>query len=231
MPINTNTTTTTVYETPFENGEQYYGRIVQIIDIGLQDGGEYLNEKKPDCEQIIVTVEFPEALDKDNNPGWLSLFFKLPQRWENGNFKGIHKKSNTYKLLNLLVPELLWSKDDKGNYVNFGFNFSWSHLLGKPLSCTVSVNDEGKTKILSFDKIPKKYINDVPELISTPIVLDMGDPMLAEWEAVPNWIHKIIKKSLDPLVVTNAIRMESLSSNVKEEEEDTPPFDVDKDNY
>lgn len=217
MPIstkvkNSNTTTT---DSPFEDGESYFGRVVQVVDLGLQPGGEYQGQPKPDKEQILVTFEFPEVIINEQ-PAWLSVFLSLPDRWDDGNFKGIHLKSNLYKYLNILLPEGLYTGGKNPNYVSFQFNFDWEMLLGKPIQCTIGFNDKGKPKITESTKVPKKFLNSVPELVSAPVCIDMGsEPDQETWLAVPSWIRKIIEGSLDESVANLA---EKLNSNNEQEQ-------------
>lgn len=215
MPINPNGNGgTTITTFPWEDGETYFGRLVQIIDLGLQPGGEFNGEKKPDKEEVLWTFEFPEVLNEKGEPAWLSLFMKLPDRWESGQFKGIHVKANLYKYLNMMAPDLLYTGGANKSYVGFGRNFSWDKLIGIPLSFTVSVNDDGRAKITDASKVGKKFLDDVPPLMTEPLVVDMGSVTEAQWERVSNWIKKKIENSLDPSVANKA---KSFGSNNQED--------------
>jgi hypothetical protein len=239
MPINTNTGNTEHKLPPFEDGESYFARVVQVVDLGLQSGGEYQGEKKPDKEQILLTFEFGEVRNEENRPAWLSVFLSLPDRWEDGNFKGMHVKSNIYKYLNLLIPEELWRKDAATNYVNFGYTFTWDKVLGKPIQLTVAVNDEGRAKIKEAAKVSKKFLDTVPKLENTPVVIDMESATIAQWKEIYPWVRKLIGNSLDETIRNRVVELdEKLKSvgdapaqapkaipkkvNKKSEKEDTP---------
>ena len=239
MPINTNTGNTEHKLPPFEDGESYFARVVQVVDLGLQDGGEYQGEKKPDREQILLTFEFGEVRNEDNKPAWLSVFLSLPDRWDNGGFKGMHVKSNIFKYLNLLIPEELWRKDSSTNYVNFGYTFSWDKVLGRPIQLTVAVNDEGRAKIKEAAKVSKKFLDAVPELENEPVVIDMESVTPVQWGEIYPWVRKLIGNSLDEAVRNRVVELDEMLKSVgdtpapkpapkrvnKKVEKGDPPFD------
>ena len=219
MPINMNQDKKEYKAPPWENDEVYFGRVVQVIDLGLQDGGEYQGEKKRDSEQVLLTFEFNEVRNEDDKPCWLSVFLSLPERWENGNFKGMHVKSNIYKYLNMLVPEELYTGGNNTSYVNFGYNFSWDKLLNKPLQLKVKVNDEGRARIVDATKVGKKFLDQVAELENTPVVIDMESVMLDQWKEIYPWVRKLIGNSLDESVANKA---KELDASVREVPEQKP---------
>ena len=59
--------------------DNYPARVVQVLDLGLQDGGEWKGKKKPPVNKIMVTYELVDCfcLDEEGNeiedkPRWIS---------------------------------------------------------------------------------------------------------------------------------------------------------------
>lgn len=192
-----------VYEfPPFENEEVYFCRVVQVIYLGLQPGGEWQGTKKPDVEQVMVTFEFGEVRTSEDKPAWLSAFFNLPKRWEDsGAFQSMHIKSSLYKFLSIVYPDGLYpSKND--NYVGFAHSFKWEGVLGKPVQVGVKVvsGDNGTRAYLNMDtlgRVPSKFISSVAELENTPVVVvDIDSITPEEWSVMLPWVRNKILGSL-----------------------------------
>lgn len=227
MSITVNSGSTTVDRPVYEDGEVYFARVVQIVDLGLQEGDEYQGNKKPDSEQVMFTFEFPDVLNGEGKPGWLSMIVTLPQRWEEGgSFKGIHVKSNLYKLFNIVYPEGLF-KGKNPSYYSFSYNFNWEDILNKPVQVGVTVTDEGKTYLnkSTLGRVPAKFINSVGKLANTPRVINMDTVTPEDWDSLFGWVKTKIKASLDPNVVEKAEKMDALTSKKElPEDSEKPPI-------
>lgn len=203
MPLD-NKETSQVDRPVFEDGEVYLARVVQVVDLGLQAGGEYEGKPKPDKEQVLLTFEFPEVLNSEGNPGFLSVILDLPDHWENGGFKGMHTKSNMYKYMTILCPEGLW-QGNSTSYYNFSRSFKfWDSLLDKVCQLEVKVYDKENNKASivkgSITKLSNKIITSFPERISDPLSVNFSNITLDQWNRLYPWIRDKIKKSLDPRV-------------------------------
>jgi hypothetical protein len=217
MPINVKSGSTggTFTPPPFEAGETYFARVVQIVDLGLQPGGEYQGNPKPDAEQIMFTFEFADVRNDEDKPAWLSVKLQLPKRWEDsGSFQTFHVKSNLYKFLEVLYPKGLY-KGKNPSYCGFAYNFDWNDILGAPCQLQVTViekDDKTRAYIVndSVARIPSKFLSSVPELENEPRVISMDSSLTQEdWDALFPWVRKMISESLDPNVAELAARMES----------------------
>jgi hypothetical protein len=214
MPLNVKDKANTVAKPVFEDGETYFARVVQVVDLGLQPGGEYQGEAKPDKEEILVTFEFGEVLNGEGKPAWLSVTLALPDRWEDGGYKGMHVKSNLYKYLSILCPSALF-KGKSANYVNFsrGFKF-WESLLNTTAQLEVKVYDKENNKASivrgSISKVPAKFLSSVPALQNDPVSINFSNVTVEQWKALYPWVRTKIASSIDPEVQELAAKMEAL---------------------
>lgn len=208
----------TVDKPVYQDGETYFVRVVQVVDLGLQDGGEYQGNKKPDAEEILLTFEFGEVLNGEGKPGWLSVNLPLPGRWEEtGKFKGVHIKSNLYKYLEVLYPEGLFNGGKSKDYRSFSYSFDWNEMLGKPCQLTVKVTDDGAAYINkgSISRVPAKFISSVEPLKNEPVVFNLDTASPEEWMSLFPWVRNKIKASLDPAVVEKAEMLDKMAGQTE----------------
>lgn len=168
----------------------YPGRLVQVIDLGMQEQRDWQGEKKGPKYELMTTYEFSDEFmkDEDDNdlldkPRWLSEtmpFFNL----------GAEKAKSTLRY-NALDP----NGDKKGD---------WSELLGTPCNITVIVN-AGKGKntgkfyenIAGISPMRAKDVEKCPALVNPTKLLDLSAPDLAVFKALPEWIRDKIKGNLE----------------------------------
>lgn len=233
MPINVKQSqgSNKSYDYGWEDGETYFARVVQIVDLGLQDGGEYQGSPKPDAEKILFTFEFPDVRNEEGKPAWLSVNLALPQRWEDGGFKGMHVKSNLLKYLDVLYPEGLYRGGKNPNYVTFGHGFDWSRILGRPAQLTITTREtDGKVKAYiktsSMSKVPKKFVDSVGELENEPMVVDVTTATAEQWSKLFPWVRNVISESLDEAVAARArelnTEVEGMAENGSESVSEAP---------
>jgi hypothetical protein len=199
---------------PFEDGEIYFCRGVQVVDLGMQSGGEWEGQPKPDVEQVMVTFEFSEVRNQDDKPAWLSAVFSLPKRWpESGKFQNMHVKSNLYKFLNIVYPEGLYPSKNP-NYVGFANGFDWKQLLNKPVQFGVRVNDEGRAylNMSTMGRVPSKLVSSVGELENTPVVINMDTVTTEQWEMLFPWVRTKIANSLSEDIAAKAAELNELTA-------------------
>lgn len=168
----------------------YPGRVVRIIDYGLQNQRPFKGEDKPPAREIGLTYEFSEEFMKDkegnelkDKPRWLREILPLH------NLKAEKAKSTQrYKAL-----------DPEG--VNNG---DFSQLLGAPCNITVIVEDgQGKNKGKKYEKVASiapmsaKKAEKLPPLVNEPIFFDLDKSDLATFKSLPKWDQEKIKANLE----------------------------------
>jgi len=168
----------------------YPGRLVQVIDLGMQEQRDWQGEAKGPKYELMATYEFSDEFMKDEDgedildkPRWLSEtfpFFNL----------GAEKAKSTLRY-NALDP----NGDKKGD---------WSKLLSTPVNITVIVN-AGKGKntgkfyenIAGISPMRAKDVDKCPPLVNPTKVFDLGNPDLDVFKALPEWIRDKIMNNLE----------------------------------
>lgn len=190
MPINANTAHSTgVKRPPSLDPATYPGRIVLVVDLGLQNQRPWQGQEKPPARELMLTYEFVDEflLDNDGNelkdkPRWLSESFVLH------NLGSEMAKST--KRYNALDPQGLFSGDFLG-------------LLGMPVNVTIvhSPNKKDPSRpwenVAGVSAMRQKDFDKCPELVNKPIRFDLEEPELESFLALPNWIQKRIKENLE----------------------------------
>lgn len=167
--------------------DNYPARVVQVIDLGLQDGGEWKGEKKPPVNKLSITYELVDAfmVDADGNeiedkPRWVS------------------------EELNMFSPEADKAKcnqrykaiDPEGE-----FDYNWAELVGSP--CYVMIaHKESKGKTYANVGTVTPYIvskrnPELPELVNPSKVFDLSEPDMEVFGALPEWLQEKIKGNLE----------------------------------
>jgi len=168
----------------------YPGRLVQVIDLGMQEQRDWQGEKKGPKYELMTTYEFSDEFMKDeegndllDKPRWLSEtfpFFNL----------GAEKAKSTLRY-NALDP----NGEKKGE---------WGELLGTPCNITVIVN-AGKGKntgkfyenIAGISPMRAKDVEKCPALVNQPKVFDLSAPDTVVFNSLPEWIRDKIKGNLE----------------------------------
>ena len=174
-------------EQPITPVDNYPARVVSIIDLGLQDGGEWKGKKKPPKNVIRVTYECSDMfmVDEDgkeleDKPIWLSEDLNLfNPDMENA------KCNERYKAID---PECV-------------FDYDWDKLIGQP--CTVlTVHKESKGKTYCNVGSVSPYIiskrnKELPELQNKPLVFLLDEPDMEVYARIPEWLQKKITGNLE----------------------------------
>lgn len=193
-------------QSPIPEADTHIGVVIQVIGLGLQPGGEWDGQPKPDKKKVRITFELPEQtaeFDGEEKPLIISKEY---------NFSN-HEKAPLVALLNTLDPK----NETKGDLTK---------LLGKACLVTVA-HREGKGKhqgkvfanLAGVTALPK--IIPAPEGTFNPLVsYDPYDHDDAVFGDLPEFIQDKISTRLD--APANAVAQES-----KDDEE--PPFDADPD--
>lgn len=161
---------------------QQRARLVQVIDLGLQNQRPYKGEEKPPAYELYLTFEFPDErieIDGVSRPKWKSKRMKLSS----------HEKSTCFNWYNKMDP----TGKAKGE---------WGHLLGDGIGALI-VHDagQGKNAGKTFDNIgdliPLMKGVEVPPLENDPALFDLVNPDATVWDKLPEWLQNIIKENLE----------------------------------
>lgn len=171
---------------PIEAGN-YMGRVVQVLDLGLQPQRPYKGEEKPPANEIMLTYELGTEFLKDDDgndlldkPRWLSETFPLR-----------HAKSELAKSTKRMV-----AFDPKGLLEG-----DFSQLPG--MTCTITVGvwvskqDAEKMGNNVINVTPAMKGFPVPELVNPPKVFDLDEPDMEVFGSLPEWLQDKIKSNLN----------------------------------
>lgn len=174
-------------KTPDLEPGNYMGRVVQVLDLGLQPQRPYKGEEKPPACEIMLTYELgteflkdEDGEDKLDKPRWLSETFPLR-----------HAKADLAKS----------TKRMKAFDPNDALGGDFSQLPG--MTCTVTVGtwvskqDAEKTgnNILNITPAMKGF--PVPELVNPPKVFDLDAPDMEIFGSLPDWLQGKMKDNLN----------------------------------
>ena len=167
--------------------DNYPARVAQIIDLGLQDGGEWKGDKKPPVNKIYITYELVDAfmVDKDGTE------LEDKPLWKSED-------------LNLLSPDMDMAKCNK-RYKAIDpeevFDYDWSQLLGQPCSVlTIHKESKGKTYCNVGSVTPyvvSKRNPELPELKNEGKMFTLDEPDMDVFSALPEWLQERIKSNLE----------------------------------
>lgn len=179
-----------VQQEPLEAGT-YPARLVQVIDLGVQEQQPFKGEAKPPVQEIMTTYEFADEFIKDEDGNDL----EDKPRWLSENFP-----------LHNLASEL--AKSSK-RYValdpNIELDGDWTALVGRPAMVTIAQNPgKGKNagkiyeKIVSTSSMTAKMAAKLPDLKNPPKVFDQSDVSTVDiFFTLPQWLQDKIKTGLE----------------------------------
>lgn len=173
---------------PIDPGS-YPGRLVQVIDLGLQPQ-KFENEEKPPKNEIMTTYELADEFMKDeegndieDKPRWVSETFTL-------NSLNSDRAKSTARYY-ALDPEAKYDGD-------------WSQLLETPASITI-INKAGSGKnkgkvynnIATVSAMRPKDASRMPELKNPAKFFDMDNPDVDLFLSLPDFIQAKIRSGLE----------------------------------
>ena len=222
MPLNAN-------KVPFAGGDfvqqevleagVYPARLVQVVDMGLQNQPPWQGQERPPAYQIGLTYELVDEFMKDEDgneledkPRWVSEIINL--------YSLESDRAKSTQRYFALDPEQEFEGD-------------FSQLVNTPCNIALVVS-EGK-------KGPRNYVGSVatmrpkdaakcPELKNECKVFSLDEPDLEIFNKLPEWIREKIKENLE----YHGSPLEALLSGVKNEKpakkqkEKDPEFDVEE---
>jgi hypothetical protein len=171
---------------PLEAGT-YPGRLVQVIDLGMQKQRPWQGQEKPPAHMISLTYELVDEflLDEDDQedkekPRFITEEFVL--------FNLASERAKSTARYNALDPEGISEGD-------------FSDLLETPVNITIVQNPtkDGRifNNIASISTMRNKDRKRTAELVNKPKMLDLDDPDLEVFLSLPDWIKTKIKDNLE----------------------------------
>ncbi|MCI4435261.1 MAG: hypothetical protein JHC33_00425 [Ignisphaera sp.] len=154
----------------------YVARIVQLIDLGMQEI-EWEGEKKQQ-QKVFITFEFPtERVEVDgvDRPRWLSKDYTV----------SLSEKAALYKLLKAVDPD--------GKITSKGRNVK--AILGLPIMIEVGSTSTGNAKIISVARPMKGMPVGELENPTTFFDLDYADKVI--FDKLPKWLQDKITNGID----------------------------------
>lgn len=173
-------------QAPMDEGT-YPARVVQVIDLGVQEQRAFKGVAKPPAQTIYQTYEFLDEFckdedgeDQEDKPRWLSEQFPLYSLEAD-----LAKSTKRYYALD---PE-----------ENFGGDFTL--LVSSPCMVTIHQYEdkkgEVKNGISSVAAMRPKEAAKAPELVNPPKVFVIDNPDLEIFKSLPDWLQDKIKGGLE----------------------------------
>lgn len=171
---------------PLDAGN-YMGRVVQVLDLGLQPQRAYQGQDKPPANEIMITYELGTEFLKDEDgkdlldkPRWVSETIPLYSLDQD-----LAKSTKRYNAL-----------DPSG-----ALNGDFSQLVGLPCTITVvkwrsktDATKEGNN--VGHVSLPMKGF-PVPELVNPPKTFDLDTSDVEVFGSMPEWLQDKIKANLN----------------------------------
>ncbi len=165
----------------------YPGRIVQVIDLGLQAQRPFQGKEKAPANEIMFTYELVDSfmVDKDgkeleDKPRWLSETMPLY------NIEKADKAKCTQRY-NAADP-------------THAFGGDFSKLVDIPINSAVVHNKQGEklyVNVASTAAMRAKDADKCPPLKNPAKVFDLDDPDMDVYNSLPEWVQKKIVANLN----------------------------------
>ena len=171
---------------PMEAGN-YLGRVVQVLDLGLQKQRPYQGQEKPPVQELMLTYELgteflkdEEGNDREDKPRWISETFPL-------HHIDVDLAKST-KRIKTLDP----ANDLAGDF---------SQLINFPCTITIVNNVDKKDNTKIYNNVgnvtPPMKGFPVPELVNPPKVFDLDEPDMEIFGSLPDWLQEKISGNLN----------------------------------
>jgi len=164
----------------------YPGRLVQVLDMGVQAQRPYQGQEKPPIQEISLTYELSDEFMKDEDgnditdkPRWVSETIPL-------HHLKADKAKSTKRYMALDPDEA------------FGGDFS--QCLGVPVNITLINNEsQGKTytNVAGIAPMRPKDAARMPDLVNEAKFFDLDDPDMAVFNSLPEWIRTKMAENLN----------------------------------
>lgn len=211
-------------EQPIIEADVYPGRLVQIIDFGLQAQKPFQGQEKKPVQEIMLTYELSDCfmVDEEGNeledkPRWVSEVLPFY-----GLFADKAKSTQRYKAFDPTEE----------------FEGDFSKCIGLPCNITIVNNKKGDkvyTNVANVAAMAARKAAALPELKNEPKVFDLDAPDLEVFNKLPKWIQEKIQSNLN----YKGSKLEALLGGKQPEKKkevpkkqeakaDNPPFDADE---
>ena len=206
-------------EQPLLEVAVYPARVVQMIDLGLQDGGEWKGEKKSPVNKIHVTYELVDSFlvdadgaEVEDKPRWVSEELKI--------FSPDVDKANCNKRYQAIDPDLV-------------HDYNWAEVITNPCNVMI-IHKESKGKTYANVGTITPYIVSKrnPELVplqNEAKVFDLAEPDMDVFESLPQWIKDKIVANLEFKGSPLDKALNGSAPKVKAEEESVEVDDIEED--
>lgn len=169
----------------------YPGRLVQIIDLGLQPQRPFQGQDKPPAYEIMLTYELSDAFMQDeegvelkDKPRWFSETLPL-------HSLDAEKAKSTLRY-NVLDPTREYNGD-------------FTKLIGSPVMVVLIVQEikngpnAGKDGefVSGIAAMRQKDKDTLPPLVNPSRVFDLDNPDLEVFKSLPEWVQEKIKTNLN----------------------------------
>lgn len=171
---------------PLDSGN-YPGRVLHVLDLGLQPQRPYLGKEKPPTREIMVQYELSDEFipDEDGEPQEDKPRLasdRFPLRSLDS------EKAKSTKRYKVLDPDTKYGGD-------------FSKTIGCPVSVMISRDEKPDGKVYNnvggISPLRPKDAAKLPDLVNDPIVFDLDDPDIDAFKKLPDWIKKIISGNLE----------------------------------
>lgn len=164
----------------------YPGRLVQVIDLGLQAQRPYKGQDKAPAQEIMLTYELVDEFMKDKDgkdvedkPRWISE--TLPFY---GLFADKAKSTQRYNAL-----------DPSG-----ALDGAFDRAIGFPVNVTVVQNvvgDKIYNNVANIAAMRPRDADKCPDLKNPSKVFDLDKPNMEVFNALPKWLQEKIQSNLN----------------------------------
>lgn len=159
----------------------HMGRLVQVVDKGIQQRPAYQGQAKEPARMISMTFELPYErieVNGENKPRWISTTLTA----------SMSPKANLTKFMRILDPN-----NQSGGELSL--------LVGAPVMANVvnKVDAQGNviegTKLDGISPVPQGF--EVPPLENAPRLFDFDNPDLAVFDVLPEWLRGDITSAVN----------------------------------
>lgn len=192
----------------------YPGRLVQIIDYGLQPQRPYQGQEKPPAYEIGLTYELVDEfmLDEEGNPmedkpRWISETIPLH------NLRS--EKARSTARYHAFDPDEVHEGD-------------WTALAGEPANITIVNNKSGDRvydNVGNVTSMRPRDAKNTPPLVNETRILSLDDDNVELFLSLPEWIQDKIKDGLEweSTNLYKALQRQKGSSDTKGSQKEEKP--------
>ena len=156
----------------------YMGRVVSVVDFGLQEQTDWKTQKPIDPKPtVMITFQLPTVtVDVEDDNGEVT---KMPRIIGKEYNLSTFDKSNLMKMVNAIAPNIN----------------DLDELLNVPAMIQVGSTKSDKAKIVSVMACPDGM--DVPELLTETTHFDATAPDYELFKALPQWMQDRVEGGLN----------------------------------